>query len=50
VDEGTLARLARVEHPELRQALDPIGTAHPSGKIRKAARKAAHKAGTTRPT
>jgi hypothetical protein len=49
IDEATLARLERVEHRELLQALDAIGTGHPSGKIRKAAKKAAHRARTTGP-
>jgi|tagenome__1003787_1003787.scaffolds.fasta_scaffold20835328_2 hypothetical protein len=49
IDEVTLARLERVQHPELPQALEGIGMAHPSGKVRKGAKKAAHRARTAGP-
>ena len=44
VDEHALTRLAAMSHPYAPQVLDAIGSARPAGRIRKAAKKAAHKA------
>jgi hypothetical protein len=48
LDEVTLARLTKVRHPELIVALEAIATGHPSGRIRKAAKRAGHKLGPAR--
>lgn len=44
----TQAEVWRHPHPELCAVLDAIGTGHPVGRIRKAAKKAAHKARISR--
>ncbi len=49
VDEAALTRLVRVEHPELGTAIEAIGLGHPSGRVRKAAKKAVHPLKTARP-
>jgi hypothetical protein len=43
VDEAAVLRMAAAPHPELLFVLDAIGTGHPQGRVRKAAKKAAHK-------
>ncbi len=43
VDEAAVLRLAATDHPELLDVLDAIGSGHPQGRVRKAAKKAAHK-------
>ncbi|MGZ4625887.1 MAG: hypothetical protein ACXV3S_06280 [Kineosporiaceae bacterium] len=42
VDEAAVLRLAATGHPELLDVLDAIGSGHPQGRVRKAAKKAAH--------
>jgi hypothetical protein len=42
-DDAAVPRMAAVPHPQLLFVLDAIGTGHPQGRVRKAAKKAAHK-------
>jgi hypothetical protein len=44
VDELDLTTAWRLEHPELLDVLDAVASGHPAGRVRKAAKKAAHKA------
>ncbi len=51
VDEAGVPRLALTVHPERLQVLEALGSGHPVGRVRKAAKKAVHKlriAGATR--
>jgi hypothetical protein len=48
LDEATVLRMVDSGHPEVDVVLDAIGTGHPAGRVRKAARKAVHKRRTAR--
>lgn len=43
VDDVAVPRLAAATHPDVLLVLDALGTGHPRGRVRKAAKKAAHK-------